>query len=364
MPRKVELYVGGAIYLGWTSATIERSIEAVSGRFRLSVCEKWEKGMRPWVIRPGDRCVLTCNGEAVITGYVDSIAPSVDNSTRGFQVAGRDKTADLVDCSAVVASSEIRGQDAVGIASIICKPFGIAVRAEVPIGAPFPSFAIEPGEAAWDCIDRAAKQRALTVTTDGKGNLVMASIGKKQAEDLVLGGNILSASATFDYSNRFSEYQIKGMSGVVNDEFEAAWDPPKPSIFAKVKDSGVRRYRPLILTGEQQVSDGSAMKRVNLEMARRKGESAKAKIKVQGWTQSNGEIWPLNAMVRVDCPWLYLSNTTLLISSIRYSFDTSSGSITEMELCHPDAFLPDEEKKKKEKETKTDSGGYEEYWED
>lgn len=345
MKDKVSLYIKGKIYEGWKSANITRSVEALAGSFKLTTTDRWDVSSDPWQILPGDPCVLKVNGENLITGYVDSVAPSYDSESHEISIAGRDKTCDLVDCSAYVKSFEIRRQNLKGIADILCKPFGIGVIVKSPAGAAFSSVAIQPGESVFDCLDRYARQRKVALTTDGLGNLVFAAIGTGAAHDaLVEGVNILQANATLDHTERFSQYIVKGQapsSGDTND----AWNEAQNAVESRAVDSNIKRYRPLIITAESGVSSGSAGTRAQLEAKKRAGESTQVNITVQGWTQSNGELWPLNAMVRIKSPLLYLDEDMVIAS---LAFDISdSGSITQITLKRPDAFIEIEKKEKK-----------------
>lgn len=335
---EVKLQVGGSIYKGWKDVGIDRSLDAVAGAFTLSISEKWERDMRPWPILPGDECVVTCGEEAVVTGYVDRINPAFDAEDRSYGVSGRDKTADLVDCSAVVPSSEIRGQTIAGIARQVCEPFGISITAEEE-GEIVTSHAVEPGETAFECLSRAAVQQGLVLTTDGRGNLVIAKkVGTAgRADPLVFGANLKEASAEYDFTNRHSEYTLKGTSGAPWEDEEK----PKPQIKGAATDGRVKRYRPLILVGDMQATDASAGTRAEMEARKRAGESVKVRAVVYGWTQSDGRLWTLNATTTIDAPWLHLESTELIISSVGFRRG-NDGTTTELELTLPDAWLETE----------------------
>lgn len=337
MTDRVSLHVGGKKYEGWETASITRSIEAVAGSFNLTATDRWYLDTERWQIMPGDMCVLKINGTPIITGYVDSISPSITGDSHEISITGRDKTADLVDCSADVKSFEIRGQTLKSIAEMLCKPFGIAVIASGGTGEAFPSVAIQPGETVWSCIERLAKQRKVAVTTNGNGDLVFAQIGTGKADDaLVEGANIKAASATYDFAGRFSEYIVKGQLQSTGDG-EDAWNPPQNQVEARTKDANIKRYRPLILTAESGVYESSAATRAQLEAKKRAGDSSEINVTVQGWTQSSGAIWPLNAMALLKCPSLYIDESSFVIASVTFSI--GSETTTAMVLKRADAYI-------------------------
>lgn len=344
----ITLYVNGRVYGGWKQATITRSLDAVAGKFDLVAMDRWDAKAERWTIFPGDECQVKIDGQALITGYVDKAGPSYDPESHGIKILGRDKTADLVDCSAIVKGSELRGLTLDGIVRALAKPFGVGVVAQVNSGPAFPSFGIQPGETAWEAIERAARQRFMVVTTDGQGNAVIADIGTTRAHDaLVEGQNIKAASAEYDYSQRFSEYIVKGQAAAQND----GWEPAAVAVESRATDPNVKRYRPKIINAETQASDGSAGNRAQLEAASRAGKSTKITVTVQGWTMSNGELWPLNSLVRVRSPLLSMDED-LVISEVKFVVSDSNGITTEMQLTRPDAYLLGQGKVKNDKKNK------------
>jgi len=329
----IQLYVNGLIYSGWKTATITRSLDAIAGKFELSTTDRWDAKRERWTIFPGDTCVLKVDGETLITGYVDSASPSYTSTSHDISIAGRDKTCDVVDCSVNV--SQITGKTLAGIAKALAEPYGISVLTEIDTGAVFNSFALQPGETCWEAIDRAAKQRFMAVTTDGNGNLLIGKIAEKEATDeLREGVNILSASAAYDNTNRFKHYKVLGQSSVAELGTEAA----RQAVVSTATDANVSRFRLKVLTAETEATDGSSQKRAEQEAALRAANSTKVQVQVQGWRQSDGALWPLNALVKIHSPMLSVSEK-LLITSVQFGVSSGEGFTTNMELSRPDAYL-------------------------
>ena len=344
----VRLYVNGRVYGGWKAVSVTRSLDAISGRFDLGAMDRWDAKRERWTIFPGDECELRIDGVPVITGYVDRASPSFTTDSHGISISGRDKTADLVDCSAIVKGNELRGLKLEEIAAAIAKPFGLRVAAQVNTGPVFGVFAIQPGETCWEAIERAARQRFMVVSVDGSGNLIIADVGTRRAADrLVEGVNIKAASADYDYSQRFSRYMVRGQQSAQNDGAEVG----SHDIESTADDPGIKRYRPKILTAEMQATDGSATNRAQLEAATRAGKSTRISATVQGWTMSNGELWPVNALATVSSTFLSV-NEDLVISSVRFALSEGDGFTTELELTRPDAYLMGQKAKKGKRKKK------------
>ena len=103
----VAIIIGGSAHVGWTEATVTRSLETISGSFAVTLTEREPGERTPRTIRPGDECRVELAGDAVIQGYVDAV--TVDYDSRGHTIAirGRDATGDLVDCSAATSPGRV-----------------------------------------------------------------------------------------------------------------------------------------------------------------------------------------------------------------------------------------------------------------
>ncbi|MGE4406037.1 phage baseplate assembly protein [Pseudomonas sp.] len=328
----VILTVNGQRYGGWTEVEIRRGIEQVSGTFELTVTERWAGQDQMWPIRQGEECTLTVDGAVLISGYVDEILPFFDDQEHSVTVVGRDKTGDLVDCSAIAKTGEWKGRTLLQVARDIAAPFGIKVTAEVPVGAPFKTAALQEGESAFEALERAARMRGVLLISDAQGDLVITRAGRERVGTaLVQGQNILSGRATFSLRDRFSTYICKGQ------DLGSDWSTPEQNAQpkAEAKDAGVSRYRPLLIVAED-VADAKGLKdRALWEAAVRLGRSARPAITVQGWSHEGG-LWLPNRLVPVDCPYLYLAREMLIVA-VSYRLG-DQGTTAEIELCRPEAF--------------------------
>jgi len=60
---------------------------------------------------------------------------------------------------------------------------------------------------------------------------------------------------------------------------------------------------------------------------------------VQGWRQSNGDLWRHNTLVKVTDPVLGF-DSDMLISKVTYSL-SAQGSVTTLQVAPPHTFDPD-----------------------
>lgn len=332
----IEIKVGGNIFGGWKSARLQFGMEQIANSFEVEVTDRWPGQNEPRPIRRGESCQALIDGEVVITGYVDDTNPEFDEKSHGIYIAGRDVTGDLVDCSAIHKSGQWSNATLDKIVRDICKPFGIKVLADAPIGTAFPTYSIQEGETAHECIDRACRMRALIPISDGKGNLVLtrAKSGAPVAE-LNEGENIKYAKGDFSLRERFSEYIIKGQDRGSDDDLDTPENHSQPSAVAK--DEFVKRYRPLIVLAEDRGAHANFKQRAEWERNVRRGRSARATVRVNGWRNKAGALWKANTIVHLFSPTIG-ADADLLIVGGTFILDDQMGEITELNLAGREAF--------------------------
>lgn len=341
------LQVNGKLYGGWKDMLVNASIETISGDFDLDYFYSWD-GQEALPINDGDACEVRIGDDVVLTGYVDEANDSLDAENHSLQVTGRDKTGDLVDCSAIHKPDQWNGQTLQAIAAILCKPFGITVKAETDCGPAFPTVKVQPGETAFAVIERLCRMRAVLPVSDGKGGLLLTAAGKggRAYSALVEGENILSITRKRNQQDRFSQYIVKGqqsgLAAVPGGNVEvisadgAVTSRAAAPASGKATDAGITRYRPLLLISEGEASGQSPATRALWEATVRAGRGLRVEVTVQGWRQGNGELWRPNLFVPVKSPKLFLDDT-LLIASCAYACN-EGGTITTLSLARPDAF--------------------------
>lgn len=335
--NEVFLIINGAKYGGWKEVEITRSMETLSGRFRLGLTERWPGQTISRPIRLSDTCAVRIGSDTVITGYVDDIEQSYDAANHTLTITGRDKSGDLVDCSAKHSPGQWKNQPLEAIAQDLTKPFGINVKTEVPTGERFKTFAIEQGETVHEVIERLCKLRGLLCIPDGKGDIIITRTDKaKSAVALITGENILKGSIKLSAIDQFSDITVKGQT--------EGSDTVKPKVntspSAESKDTSVKRQRPLLLLAEGQADGSICQKRADWETAIRKAKGFEVQYAVTGWRQGHtGPLWEINQRVRVRDK-VFKVDESLIISGLTFRLDDQGGRITELTLAKPEAFAP------------------------
>lgn len=339
----IELRVNGRSYGGWKEARVARGVDRAAGDFSLTVSDRWPGQSVPQDVRPGDACQVMVNGQTVITGYVDEVKPNYGPTTHEVQFSGRSKTADLVDCSVVHSSGQWSGASLRGIVRDLVSPFGLSVVEQAPLTAGIPDFQIQPGETAFNALERVCAVQGLLVCDDARGNVVFARAGtvrgtgqirfKRGDAEVRNRNNVLNAAGTFSWRERFSRYIVKGQAAATDD-----WNGLQAAgVEAEVSDTEIGRYRPLIVIAEEQVGGATAQQRAKWERSTRRGKGLVIEYTVQGWVQdTSGTLWEPNTLVSVDDDYQQVRGT-LLIAGCTYQIG-QSGSTTVLRVCAPEAF--------------------------
>jgi prophage tail gpP-like protein len=103
MSDELTVLIEGEEFGGWEDVSVRRSLDMFCGSFQLILADD-QKG-RDWSFATQKNCVLKINRIPVLTGFVDEVRFNISGEQHNVTIAGRDKTADLVDCSAVANSS-------------------------------------------------------------------------------------------------------------------------------------------------------------------------------------------------------------------------------------------------------------------
>lgn len=327
----VRLTVEGVSYGGWKSLSVSRGIEQIAGSFEIGVSERWPDIQVLRKIAPGDKCTLAMDGTVVITGYVDEVSMDYSGSAHEVQVTGRDATSDLVDCSAIYKTGKWTNRKMEQIAGDLCAPFGITVSVETDTGAAVSAWQIQEGESVFECLERLSRDRGVLLVADGKGGMAITRASKTRvATNLVRGENILAASGSLSFLERFSQYIVKGSSTGNDFTFGDA-----VRLKAVTSDAVITRYRPLLLVAEDVGTAATLKRRAEWERNVRAGRSIDIGYTVQGWSHASG-LWQPNRLVHVKDDWMRLDDD-LLIKRVAHKLD-DGGTTTELRVTMPQAF--------------------------
>lgn len=350
MSNTVTLRTDGRLFTGWTSVSVTRSIESVAGYFELGV--NVPPGTDLSGLAPGKKFTLEIEGQIVCTGYIDSRRRQMTADSMKITVAGRDKTADLIDCAAVYSGGQWKKRTLEQIARDLCAPYGVTVRWELSdkeSSAAFPGFTLDHSETVYEALVRASRARGVLMTSNAAGELVFSRAASTATDELVLGENLLTLDFEEDFRDRFSEYTVKGYArsnGAEGDDIDA-----KSIVSQKgtATDSDVTRYRPMIIIADSKITAKDAQARALREQRRRLAKSITFEAEIDGWTRKDGQLWMPNLLVTIDASKYAIKTTELLVSKVTLILNDQDGLKTRVSLSPREGFLVPVESDRKNK---------------
>lgn len=356
--------MNGKRFDGWRGLSITRSVEAICAYYTFEFSDMWTADQVEWPLNAQDDVEVILDGNTVITGYIDVVSGELTDSARTYTVQGRDKTSDLIECS---APSPPKAYNSITFLNF-CKALTKGMNINFTLGpgdykkTPIETLAYHDGDKIFDILDEYASQCSALLVPDGKGGLVITSRESGKSVDKIIEGlNAKSFSYQRDYTDRFSDYRVQGKTsgkgkGKGKGWFNAKTGSTSSRSLSTAKDLGVTRYRPLVISLEGNKTSEITENRAELEAVIRASKSLVVNCKVAGWTQSNGKVWTINETVQLVAPRLGIGNSygdEYLISETIFTLSDNGGSETELTLVPKDAFLRQKQIRKKKQDQKS-----------
>lgn len=335
----ISLVVNGQAYdEAWDNIRVTRSLDMLCASFEFTTTQKQPYEMANWPIKMGNECSVYVGETLAVTGYIEDINISYDKDSHTVQVAGRDKTADLVDCTRGKKDYAVKGISIADIIKRLLAPHDIkliidssvtALANKVP--AAFTTF--DTGDPLVVLILKLTKREGILPVVTPEGALMLTATGIKRTSDSIQTGiNVLSGGLKQSNKEIYSIYLTKGFSrGSDNTKVDAF---TYESIFED-KSGLMPRYRPyanIEFGGDR----GTGKSRADWEARYRAANARLFGFTVQGWTQRNGEIWEPNTLVKVQDD-VFDVDAEMLINACEYQ-QTSKGTITSMQICSPEKY--------------------------
>lgn len=328
---EIRVECNGKTLRNWRSLSIGRRLDAVAGTFQLT-----SQHVEPWPIKGGNELRIYFGGELALTGIVDGVRDRFDDRSASIEVSGRDRTGDLVDCSAPESPTQFFAVSLAEIAEHVARPLGIEVVDQYLIAPLFADFRIGPDEKAFSAIERGCRLRSLVAHSDELGRLVLARPGQTAAVgQLEYGRNILSASFEASHADRFRVYVVKGQRPGSDD----TWGAAVAAVRAEAIDGAIERDRRLTVVAESAVDQPSADAYARWLATVRAARSAVLSVELASWRQTpGGRLWRINETVPVFIPRMRLAGAPLLVNAVRFQFPSRRCTL---ELVRADAYSPE-----------------------
>ena len=360
---------GTTLSPNFTEYTISRSVEDLSGSFSLSCTTDADEALP---FKQGQEIQILIEGTPVLTGYIEILTVDYSENSHEINIQGRDKVADIFD-STVGAALEIKAT--ITLDQVIARVLkqinakGVQVINKVPeiTAQPFTTNELVSGEITetlFSFLEKYTRKRQVLMTTDGKGNVVLARSGQQKATSAIYHftndrkgiNNVKNASMTFDNSQRFHTYRIVSQGNPSANATGTTTSSAVVNRLGTATDSDIRASRVLDITAESSTDIATLTRRAEWEAKIRKARAIVYSVTVQGHTMIASNPWEPNLLVQIKDEYA-LIDASMLIKSVTYSLTTTEGSTTDIEFVHPDSYLPEpvvsDNKKGKDKIGKT-----------
>jgi len=337
---KISVSINGVKHTGWKKLYVNRSMTSLVGEFYFEITDY--KNSDVTLIDKFQECIISIdlpNGKSftLMTGIIYSFTKSISGNEKYLSFAGRGKTSLLTDCANTYKTGTWKKSRIIDICQDLCDAYSIHVTGE--LGPTIENFTRQIGETAYDSILRLCKSHSLLPLTTGKGELLLTYSGNDKSDfNISEGANAKNIEIESDGSEQYSDYVFVGQSRNNN------WTKKEINIKGSAKDNDVTVYRPIVFVAERHMKADDITKRASWEAQVRSGRSQKVNVSVRGWLQDPYSVrsrpWVINEITQVLSTSLNI-DSDLIISSVTYSIDSSSGIMTHMELLPPETFSPE-----------------------
>jgi prophage tail gpP-like protein len=328
----VTLKVAGTVYPGWLQCDVQRDLETIAGTATVRV--DLVPGVAPTILRQ-QLAEVRIGQTLVLTGYVLAAEPFYGESDIGLEVVVRDRTGDLVHCSALHQGGQWRGAKLDRICADLCAPFGVdvVVAPGVDIGAGLGDFRLWHGETVLDAMSRAARLRGVLVSRDALGRVQLTKAGQVRFAGVIARGqNVISMRGMGTDEGRHSRYVAYGQGAVGSGSIDSARDRQAVAV-----DDEMQRYLPLVVPADGNRTPSELQALVDHTARVRRGRSMGLRYVVEGWTWQ-GKAWPINERVTVYDDIAGLDGQEWLITRTRQTCDLRKGDITELVVRPIEAY--------------------------
>lgn len=350
--NQVSMTIDGNDYVNWKDVNVSFSMEDLAGTFSFTATQA---DTQDFQIKAQSECQILIDGEPVLTGTVEAITPQIDAENHEVLIEGRDNTADIVDSTLAADSVELTAP--VSLEDVIQRTLD-AIGSSVGIvneSGSNPQFEQEDivsckaGQGAFEFLEGYSRKKAVLLTRDGLGNIVIARAGTdsmgftltNREGDTQGENNVLDSSARFDYTKRFREYTVVSQANMVtanNFGSQAVSDLVSIKNSQTVIDDEMRSGRKMVIVAENASDEASCKERAEWEANIRKARSRTYNARVATLiVPDSGVPFNTNRTIQVNDDLAGISSE-MLIKSVSFTQSVQNGSKTSFEIVDKDAY--------------------------
>lgn len=333
----VSILIGGRVHSNWTRYDVDSDLMRPAAGW--SVGLGLPEGILPSAVEPGARVEVRIGSDAALTGIVDDVDDDVSGRSVSLSMSGRDGAGILTDCSAPIFTAKDMTLEQ--IVKSVVNPLGISkVRVDARGSGVSKKVNIEPGDTAWNALERAAHANGLWPWFAPDGTLIVGGPDYEAppVASLILrrdgkGNNINRLRRIQSIARRYSEITILGQSNGTN---AASGQNAMRTI---VRDPDVKIYRPLILTDSDAISGQSLARQAEKALADGRLDGLTYQADVRGHRTSSGVLWQPGQRVHLEDERRGFSGILFVIAR-RFRGGSGTSTTTTLTLKEDKVWIP------------------------
>lgn len=343
MTKPVHIFIDRRELLNWTSMTLKRSKDALTGELSVNVFMGWLPD-EPLMVEAtrGREILVYIGGKLAFTGYIDrrkdtasrkvedeggSSRTSVGPTSYDVEFQARGKTKYLIDSSHQHQTGNILRPTAKEAIEALVKPWGIQLvwNAENPV---FDKVRFRDGGFVSDELQRIAQRASLFLTETRDGQLHVTGVeGGADGESIALGVNVLTFTTDQAQDVSKTEIAVRGKRTEAASWGDVAVVPSE----INTKNSIVDYFIPITVRHYGNATQDELRNRAQYEAAKRSRISKKVTVEVFGITQADGTPWDIGSKHYVELPPANVFDV-LEVIELTYTVDAQGTLKTELVL--------------------------------
>jgi prophage tail gpP-like protein len=266
-------------------------------------------------------------GKLMVSGYLYTVSPSVDNDSRSIEISGWSFSADIID-STVKPPYEQKKVSLRERATELVESLGLDVIYDAGEDEQFTRVTANPEDGIAAHLLRLSTQRGILMSSNSEGAVVFYRTDTTQKSVGTIQEGIppfLGMSATFDGRKRYNVYKAISQTR------------KKKKKTAVAKDDVVPKSRFRTFTANEATA-GNIQTAADWKRSKQVADALTIPLSLQGWYAPNGELWQENTIVTVISETNFIPDGfDFLIKSVEYELN-DKGNTSVLQLVPPQVY--------------------------
>ena len=343
----IVIEVDGIQYGNFTAASVGLRLDALTKTFGF---EATSEGAKPLPFVGGEQCLIFVEGEQVLSGNIEVVNASYSGRDHSISITGRDKLGDLLDSS--LGADDIRAKTLKSLCERVLKEIGLktGVIDEVspePFNPAEDISAPDPGENAFEFLQKYSRKRGVLLTSDFDANLVIARASgietggliQNRKDDKDGANNVVAGEVSYDEKGRFNLYRTAAQLNVTAGALAGLLAPREVSnqTTKDVIDAGIRQGRQMVLIAEAMTATEGGLDRATWEANMRRARGRAYSPELAGFLDQEENLWAINTLPQVDDDDAAIQ-ARMLINQITFSNSVPEGEKTVLGMVERDSY--------------------------